>query len=119
RARRAPGKPRSVPPRPCPKENGPAAPRRPPDPRDGSSGDSTKGRGRGAARGTPEASGAPPAAQNGAARSGVPAEDKGQVRGAPPAPTKLLAMDCEMVGTGPGGRTSALARCSIVTYEGD
>ncbi|NXF72087.1 I20L2 protein, partial [Sclerurus mexicanus] len=32
---------------------------------------------------------------------------------------KLLAMDCEMVGTGPGGRTSALARCSIVSYEGD
>ncbi|NXQ17846.1 I20L2 protein, partial [Peucedramus taeniatus] len=32
---------------------------------------------------------------------------------------KLVAMDCEMVGTGPGGRTSALARCSIVTYEGD
>ncbi|NWZ39005.1 I20L2 protein, partial [Brachypodius atriceps] len=37
----------------------------------------------------------------------------------PPAPPKLVAMDCEMVGTGPGGRTSALARCSIVTYEGD
>uniref|UniRef100_A0A8C5TL59 Exonuclease domain-containing protein n=1 Tax=Malurus cyaneus samueli TaxID=2593467 RepID=A0A8C5TL59_9PASS len=31
----------------------------------------------------------------------------------------LVAMDCEMVGTGPGGRTSSLARCSIVTYEGD
>ncbi|KAK2525046.1 hypothetical protein Q9233_009093 [Columba guinea] len=28
-------------------------------------------------------------------------------------------MDCEMVGTGPGGRTSALARCSIVGYGGD
>ncbi|NWH41666.1 I20L2 protein, partial [Chloropsis hardwickii] len=37
----------------------------------------------------------------------------------PPAPAKLVAMDCEMVGTGPGGRTNALARCSIVTYEGD
>ncbi|NWX67259.1 I20L2 protein, partial [Promerops cafer] len=37
----------------------------------------------------------------------------------PPAPPKLVAVDCEMVGTGPGGRTSALARCSIVTYEGD
>ena len=33
--------------------------------------------------------------------------------------TRAVAMDCEMVGTGPGGRTSALARCSIVTYEGD
>ncbi|NXG14114.1 I20L2 protein, partial [Grallaria varia] len=32
---------------------------------------------------------------------------------------KLLAMDCEMVGTGPGGRSSALARCSIVSYDGD
>ncbi|XP_050571789.1 interferon-stimulated 20 kDa exonuclease-like 2 [Cygnus atratus] len=39
--------------------------------------------------------------------------------GAPPAPCKLVAIDCEMVGTGPGGRTSALARCSIVGYEGD
>ncbi|NXW78057.1 I20L2 protein, partial [Hirundo rustica] len=37
----------------------------------------------------------------------------------PLAPTKFVAMDCEMVGTGPGGRTSSLARCSIVTYEGD
>ncbi|NWR63674.1 I20L2 protein, partial [Bucorvus abyssinicus] len=34
-------------------------------------------------------------------------------------PTKLVAIDCEMVGTGPGGRTSALARCSIVSYDGD
>ncbi|NWX10792.1 I20L2 protein, partial [Caloenas nicobarica] len=32
---------------------------------------------------------------------------------------KLVAIDCEMVGTGPGGRTSALARCSIVGYGGD
>uniref|UniRef100_A0A8C8EAF0 Exonuclease domain-containing protein n=1 Tax=Otus sunia TaxID=257818 RepID=A0A8C8EAF0_9STRI len=35
------------------------------------------------------------------------------------APHKLVAIDCEMVGTGPGGRTSALARCSIVSYGGD
>ncbi|NXS68256.1 I20L2 protein, partial [Pandion haliaetus] len=34
-------------------------------------------------------------------------------------PTKLVAIDCEMVGTGPGGRTSDLARCSIVGYQGD
>uniref|UniRef100_A0A8D0FLT6 Interferon stimulated exonuclease gene 20 like 2 n=1 Tax=Strix occidentalis caurina TaxID=311401 RepID=A0A8D0FLT6_STROC len=34
-------------------------------------------------------------------------------------PRKLVAIDCEMVGTGPGGRTSALARCSIVSYGGD
>ncbi|XP_074897005.1 interferon-stimulated 20 kDa exonuclease-like 2 [Buteo buteo] len=37
----------------------------------------------------------------------------------PPQPTKLVAIDCEMVGTGPGGRTSDLARCSIVGYQGD
>lgn len=30
-----------------------------------------------------------------------------------------VAIDCEMVGTGPGGRRSALARCSIVGYGGD
>ncbi|XP_071766238.1 interferon-stimulated 20 kDa exonuclease-like 2 [Centroberyx gerrardi] len=34
-------------------------------------------------------------------------------------PTKYLAIDCEMVGTGPKGRVSQLARCSIVSYEGD
>ncbi|XP_071325553.1 interferon-stimulated 20 kDa exonuclease-like 2 isoform X2 [Trachinotus anak] len=34
-------------------------------------------------------------------------------------PTKYLAIDCEMVGTGPKGRISQLARCSIVSYEGD
>ncbi|NXN94979.1 I20L2 protein, partial [Rhinopomastus cyanomelas] len=38
--------------------------------------------------------------------------------GAPPSPPQLVAIDCEMVGTGPGGRTSALARCSIVGYDG-
>uniref|UniRef100_A0A8C9F3N6 Interferon stimulated exonuclease gene 20 like 2 n=1 Tax=Pavo cristatus TaxID=9049 RepID=A0A8C9F3N6_PAVCR len=39
--------------------------------------------------------------------------------GLPPAPSKFVAIDCEMVGTGPKGGTSALARCSIVSYEGD
>ncbi|XP_040900350.1 interferon-stimulated 20 kDa exonuclease-like 2 isoform X2 [Toxotes jaculatrix] len=34
-------------------------------------------------------------------------------------PTKYLAIDCEMVGAGPKGRISQLARCSIVSYEGD
>ncbi|KAM9353326.1 interferon-stimulated 20 kDa exonuclease-like 2 [Symphorus nematophorus] len=34
-------------------------------------------------------------------------------------PTKYVAIDCEMVGTGPKGRISQLARCSIVSYEGD
>ncbi|NXA57095.1 I20L2 protein, partial [Nothocercus julius] len=37
----------------------------------------------------------------------------------PAAPAKVVAVDCEMVGTGPGGRVSALARCSIVGYGGD
>ncbi|XP_022062113.1 interferon-stimulated 20 kDa exonuclease-like 2 [Acanthochromis polyacanthus] len=34
-------------------------------------------------------------------------------------PTKYLAIDCEMVGAGPQGSISQLARCSIVSYEGD
>ncbi|XP_023279897.1 interferon-stimulated 20 kDa exonuclease-like 2 [Seriola lalandi dorsalis] len=34
-------------------------------------------------------------------------------------PTKYLAFDCEMVGAGPKGRISQLARCSIVSYDGD
>lgn len=34
-------------------------------------------------------------------------------------PSKYLAIDCEMVGTGQKGRISQLARCSVVSYEGD
>ncbi|XP_074457618.1 apoptosis-enhancing nuclease isoform X2 [Larus michahellis] len=34
-------------------------------------------------------------------------------------PRKYVAIDCEMVGTGPQGRLSELARCSVVNYEGD
>ncbi|KAJ7985562.1 hypothetical protein DPEC_G00353370 [Dallia pectoralis] len=34
-------------------------------------------------------------------------------------PLKYLAMDCEMVGTGPKGHIGELARCSIVSYNGD
>lgn len=30
----------------------------------------------------------------------------------------IVAMDCEMVGTGPGGRCNELARCSIINYHG-
>ncbi|XP_068425118.1 interferon-stimulated 20 kDa exonuclease-like 2 [Clinocottus analis] len=37
----------------------------------------------------------------------------------PGIPTKYLALDCEMVGTGPKGSISQLARCSLVSYEGD
>ncbi|XP_068169247.1 apoptosis-enhancing nuclease [Antennarius striatus] len=33
--------------------------------------------------------------------------------------TAMVALDCEMVGTGPGGRCSALARCSILDYHGN
>nr|XP_057932396.1 apoptosis-enhancing nuclease-like [Doryrhamphus excisus] len=36
-----------------------------------------------------------------------------------PSPPAVVALDCEMVGTGPGGRCNALARCSIVDYHGD
>ncbi|KAM3918699.1 interferon-stimulated 20 kDa exonuclease-like 2 [Leptodactylus fuscus] len=32
---------------------------------------------------------------------------------------KIVAIDCEMVGTGVKGRISSLARCSIVNYQGD
>ncbi|NXM62791.1 I20L2 protein, partial [Illadopsis cleaveri] len=132
--RGGPGKPRSGQPRSCPKENGPAAASRwPPASQNGPTGTDapakTKGKGRGAARGSANAVGAPPASQNDSTGTGAPAKNKGKGRGtargtrktggAPSAPPKLVAMDCEMVGTGPGGRTSALARCSIVTYEGD
>lgn len=34
-------------------------------------------------------------------------------------PTNVVAIDCEMVGTGLGGRTSELARCSLVDYHGN
>ncbi|KAG1947951.1 interferon-stimulated 20 kDa exonuclease-like 2 [Pimephales promelas] len=34
-------------------------------------------------------------------------------------PLKYVALDCEMVGTGPKGCNSELARCSIVSYDGD
>lgn len=36
-----------------------------------------------------------------------------------PPPSKCVAIDCEMVGTGPRGRVSELARCSVVSYHGD
>lgn len=37
----------------------------------------------------------------------------------PVLPSKYLAIDCEMVGTGPKGRISQVARCSLVSYDGD
>nr|XP_012644323.1 apoptosis-enhancing nuclease [Microcebus murinus]XP_012644324.1 apoptosis-enhancing nuclease [Microcebus murinus] len=36
-----------------------------------------------------------------------------------PSPSKYVAIDCEMVGTGPRGWVSELARCSVVSYHGD
>ncbi|KAM9470857.1 interferon-stimulated gene 20 kDa protein [Clarias gariepinus] len=33
-------------------------------------------------------------------------------------PSMLLSMDCEMVGTGPNGQFSELARCSLINYSG-
>nr|XP_058912530.1 apoptosis-enhancing nuclease [Kogia breviceps] len=36
-----------------------------------------------------------------------------------PLPSKCVAIDCEMVGTGPQGRVSELARCSVVSYHGE
>ncbi|XP_061750620.1 apoptosis-enhancing nuclease-like [Nerophis ophidion] len=36
-----------------------------------------------------------------------------------PSPTAVVALDCEMVGTGPRGRCNELARCSILNYHGD
>lgn len=33
--------------------------------------------------------------------------------------TTVVALDCEMVGTGPGGCCSELARCSILDYHGN
>ncbi|KAF7657955.1 hypothetical protein LDENG_00019980 [Lucifuga dentata] len=34
-------------------------------------------------------------------------------------PASVVALDCEMVGTGPGGRRNEVARCSIVNYHGN
>ncbi|NWT03772.1 I20L2 protein, partial [Mionectes macconnelli] len=118
--RRAPAKP----PRSRPKENGSAGTGVPPKPEGRRGRGAAQGaagappvprdKGRGSAGGTPDPSGAPSAG-----RAKTKGGGRGAAAGAPPAPGKLLAMDCEMVGTGPGGRTSALARCSIVSYEGD
>ncbi|KAK5866967.1 hypothetical protein PBY51_011496 [Eleginops maclovinus] len=36
-----------------------------------------------------------------------------------PGSTTVVALDCEMVGTGPSGRCSELARCSILDYHGN
>ncbi|KAJ0069450.1 hypothetical protein NL108_006039 [Boleophthalmus pectinirostris] len=37
----------------------------------------------------------------------------------PPPQTAVVSLDCEMVGTGPRGRVSEVARCSVVDYHGN
>lgn len=50
----------------------------------------------------------------------TPAHSENKCSGAPQTmPRKMVAIDCEMVGTGPKGHVSSLARCSIINYNGD
>lgn len=52
--------------------------------------------------------------------AGLPSEYESGLPSASSAPSyKVVAIDCEMVGTGLKGSISALARCSIVGYHGD
>ncbi|XP_078392808.1 interferon-stimulated 20 kDa exonuclease-like 2 [Cetorhinus maximus] len=70
----------------------------------------------------------------GECQSGLPAPARGAKRPPSPArrppsppatgngkarPYKCVALDCEMVGTGQGGKRSELARCSVIGYDGD
>ncbi|XP_039714252.1 apoptosis-enhancing nuclease isoform X4 [Pteropus medius] len=72
-----------------------------------------------------EAPSGPQAASNGRQRpragpGGAPCSRKPTPRVCTgPLPSKCVAIDCEMVGTGPRGRVSELARCSVVSYHGD
>lgn len=54
-----------------------------------------------------------------AAGSGPPSSSSHKLSACAGNPTKYLAIDCEMVGAGPKGSISQLARCSIVSYDGD
>ncbi|XP_060117440.1 interferon-stimulated 20 kDa exonuclease-like 2 [Heteronotia binoei] len=56
---------------------------------------------------------------HGISRAHLWSEYESGLNSAPEKPSKMVAIDCEMVGTGPGGRNSDLARCSIVGYYGD
>ena len=65
-------------------------------------------------------------AREDASGSGVFRRGDGEVEGKKPAPTgkntavtKLLALDCEMVGVGADGKRSILARVSIVNEDGN
>ncbi|XP_004629784.1 interferon-stimulated 20 kDa exonuclease-like 2 [Octodon degus] len=57
--------------------------------------------------------------ENGATHSSTQAHAESACSGASRKPGKMVAVDCEMVGTGPKGHVSSLARCSIVNYDGD
>lgn len=76
--------------------------------------------------GTPEHSAPPPGSSDPLRESWE--VDSGFSETSPPASgrsspclssTTVVALDCEMVGTGPGGRCSELARCSILDYRGN
>lgn len=57
--------------------------------------------------------------ENGATQNSSKAYSESVCCGASWKPGKMVAIDCEMVGTGPKGHISSLARCSIVNYDGD
>ncbi|XP_004388526.1 interferon-stimulated 20 kDa exonuclease-like 2 isoform X1 [Trichechus manatus latirostris] len=58
--------------------------------------------------------------QKNASQNSTPAHSENNCPGvSQEMPRKMVAVDCEMVGTGPKGHVSSLARCSIVSYDGD
>ncbi|KAM6167205.1 interferon-stimulated 20 kDa exonuclease-like 2 [Erethizon dorsatum] len=57
--------------------------------------------------------------ENSATQNSTQAHSESICSGASWKPGKMVAVDCEMVGTGPKGHVSSLARCSIVNYDGD
>ncbi|XP_004871292.1 interferon-stimulated 20 kDa exonuclease-like 2 isoform X1 [Heterocephalus glaber] len=57
--------------------------------------------------------------QKSAAQNAPQAHSDSVRSGASQKPGKMVAIDCEMVGTGPKGHVSSLARCSIINYDGD
>ena len=63
-----------------------------------------------------EGGAAPPA--GGGVQPAVPANQPKSL-GSDMAPTKVVAMDCEMVGVGPGGTRSVLARCAPMSASAD
>lgn len=72
----------------------------------------------GAGRGAPRRAPAPAAPPSAAAASGLPPRSLAPPAGADRSLTRVVALDCEMVGTGPGGSRSALARAVVVNAHG-